>query len=209
MAWTAPRTWVANEAVTSAYMNTYVRDNLAHLITGIRTNAASYVGAPLTQYKSFGYSVGQKNGAGSYAVTPTEMTSFEVMIPGNSLNVGGFILVENLITLGATAEPSRYDIKLGGMTRWQVWAAGSAPNSVDYTRLVIQRLAATTGIIWGVAWLGVAAMTAATGTAFATGIASLDWSTDQALKVYVGGATANNVTMAYHTVQIFPSATGI
>ena len=27
MAWTAPRTWVAGEVVTAAYMNTHVRDN--------------------------------------------------------------------------------------------------------------------------------------------------------------------------------------
>jgi hypothetical protein len=33
MAWTAPRTWVAGEIVTAAYMNTHVRDNLLTLST--------------------------------------------------------------------------------------------------------------------------------------------------------------------------------
>ena len=31
MAWTAPRTWVTNEVVTAANMNTHVRDNLSYL----------------------------------------------------------------------------------------------------------------------------------------------------------------------------------
>ena len=31
MGWTTPRTWVANETVTAAQMNTHVRDNVAYL----------------------------------------------------------------------------------------------------------------------------------------------------------------------------------
>ena len=40
MAWTSPRTWVANEVVTAALMNTHVRDNLSALSTHTHTGAA-------------------------------------------------------------------------------------------------------------------------------------------------------------------------
>jgi len=32
MAWTAPRTWAADEVVTAALMNTHIRDNISYLI---------------------------------------------------------------------------------------------------------------------------------------------------------------------------------
>ncbi len=39
MAWTAPRTWVADEIVTAALMNTHVRDNLLETMTAKVTTA--------------------------------------------------------------------------------------------------------------------------------------------------------------------------
>ena len=41
MAWTNPRTWVAGETVTAAYLNTNVRDNLNSLRAGIVTSTSA------------------------------------------------------------------------------------------------------------------------------------------------------------------------
>lgn len=40
MAWTAPRTWVANEVVTATLMNTHIKDNLVALSTHAHGGAA-------------------------------------------------------------------------------------------------------------------------------------------------------------------------
>ena len=44
MAWTAPRTWVTSETVTSALMNTHVRDNLLETAPALASSGAMFYG---------------------------------------------------------------------------------------------------------------------------------------------------------------------
>lgn len=48
MGWTTPRTWATNEVVTSANMNTHVRDNLAFLGTPPRCSVSNSAAVAVT-----------------------------------------------------------------------------------------------------------------------------------------------------------------
>lgn len=205
MAWTTPRTWTTSETVTAALMNTHVKDNLSHLITGIRSAS----GLPISQYKSFAYGSGQANGAGTGAA-PTELTSYAVTIPGNTLEATGrgSILVSSLIAQGAAAESIRWDIKLGAGAQWSVWSSGAA-NTIPYSHLYIQYIDASNALVVCMAFLGAAALGAATGYVCVTGTTGLDWTADQVLKTYLGSTTAGNARMLYYTVQLMPALIGV
>ncbi len=65
MAWTVPRTWVTNEVVTSALLNTHVRDNESYLYA---TRVSGYV----TSTGTVGYGgrfTSVRNGVGDYTIT--------------------------------------------------------------------------------------------------------------------------------------------
>ena len=53
MAWTTPRTWVADELVTATIMNTHVRDNLTYLLTSRSNNVAASTAQASTSSTSY------------------------------------------------------------------------------------------------------------------------------------------------------------
>lgn len=76
MAWTTPRTWVTNELVTAAMMNTHVRDNLKHYqdtrYVSIPLNSAYYDSTTMSGFlTSATINVAKDDGVGT-----TNLTTF-------------------------------------------------------------------------------------------------------------------------------------
>lgn len=76
MAWTTPRTWVTNELVTAALMNTHVRDNLKHYqdtrYVSIPLNSAYYDSTTMSGFlTSATINVAKDDGVGT-----TNLTTF-------------------------------------------------------------------------------------------------------------------------------------
>lgn len=53
MTWSTPRTWETNELVTAANMNTYISDNLSHLMSGVGGDAKYSTAYGTTNYTAF------------------------------------------------------------------------------------------------------------------------------------------------------------
>lgn len=111
-AWTAPRTWVANEIVTAALMNTHVRDNLLYLkgitdTTGymLRLNGAVNRDCGLDPADSSTYYMG---GELPYCGVTTSATFEKLFIPITGRITTTYVTVRVQGTLGSSETSSMW-----------------------------------------------------------------------------------------------------
>lgn len=82
-AWTTPKTWNTNDILTSADMDTYVRDNSKHLFERILTGSVNY-----TLVSGGGTGPSAVSGSTSYGVTYTgSVRVFLMPIMGSNVDV--------------------------------------------------------------------------------------------------------------------------
>lgn len=143
MAWTTPRTWVANELVTAAQMNTHVRDNLSVLTPAYAypTSGATYDAQNQTANSIW---VGFILGSGTLTYTTSGIT----IVSDNSFQptVAGIYHVRVQVQVGTTG----YDVQLvktGGLSIGRNSGHAAAPVECS----AIARFNGTTDVV---AWQG-------------------------------------------------------
>lgn len=133
MAWTAPRTWASNEAVTSSNMNTYVSDNLRWL-NELRPRAAMAGSLTVANGSTFA--------TPSYVATTSEWNDV-------TINVGGvYTAVNNFY--GTAATPGAYMVTCHVIfaadadgKRGVCLSSGAAGSGVIYAQETIENIGAT------------------------------------------------------------------
>ena len=116
MAWTAPRTWVADEAITAALFNTHLRDNL--LLLSTHGHGSATTGGDGGDLFKTGDYIG--DGASKLAITGLGYTPAYVKIMlSNTIEVGGgsimrFCETTTEIIDDASAGTSIYTAYFGG-----------------------------------------------------------------------------------------------
>jgi len=146
-----------------------------------------------TLLKGFGYSAGQANTAGS---GDTQLTNYDVVVPPFGQPGDVLIIEGTLLLLANTDNPKLFKAQLGGGTLVTfVSTALNVANHIAPFRVVLRRRTSTTGSMTGIAWLGAAALGAATPYIINSGITGVDWTIDQTLKVFANSATADTVRL--------------
>jgi len=119
MAWTAPRTWVSGEVMTSALLNTHVRDNLLALnsdVGSFKTDSASFFG--FTDWQNVVFQ-------NSWAQYPSQLP------PTMYKKVGSWVFVMGAIhsgTLGNTA----FTLPVGYRPTKDVMVFGAGEDSLGF-----------------------------------------------------------------------------
>lgn len=129
MSWTAPRTWVANEVVTAAIMNTHVRDNLLATVPALVTTAGDSVYATaantLARLAAVAYRMARANAAGNALeyIAGLNLAQAPVFASANAINSGTSftdILTQSFTTHGglviAIANYTMNEVKTGANT---------------------------------------------------------------------------------------------
>lgn len=136
MAWTTPRTWAVNEKVTAANMNTYISNNLSHLVSPPFCDL--YATAP-----------GNTSGSAStFTAIPfdTEIADTDTMHSTTSntsritATTAGLYLVTGSAAIAAQAAASSLYL--------QVYVSGAAPNS-NYSNIYIPASGSGPNITYG------------------------------------------------------------
>jgi len=162
---------------------------------------------PWCALRTFGYSSGQANGAGS---GDTHLTSFDVTIPADHLNGSGqTLVVEGLLAVAANANAKSLKLQVGGGTKVTVWSsAASVASHAVLFRAMIKYRQPTTGSIQGISWHGAAPTGAPTNYLFCGDITSVNWSVSQTLNVYAVGVDAADVRLCDYFVTTIRAMTG-
>ncbi len=194
MAFTAPRTWVTDEIVTSALLNTHVRDNLRAVIHPYDFSSAD----------------------ADVANTVTETSLWSKVITGNDMGSTGMLrlmLEGDYLYNNSTSDTIRLRVKFGGSSvvdfgtvvpsnvtnasRWP-WELEvrlyneSATNAQLVTARVFGRGKATSAITTGIGWIGFS--DAASGGALSgmgQNAVAVDTTADQTFQVTAQWSAAN------------------
>jgi hypothetical protein len=118
MAWTAPRTWVTSELVTSSILNTHVRDNLKELWRVIETVPFSGVAGP-----GQGHIYGLSNGTPVAALTTRTYPGFPVEIRLACSYIYETVTVDGWFVVGLDDTTGTV-----GVTTAEIIAQGNAPH---------------------------------------------------------------------------------
>jgi hypothetical protein len=201
MTWTAPRTWYANETITSEILNQHLRDQMNVL----KTNVDS-VGHWKTELGAIGFTAGTGNPAGGVL---TVIPAYDVTIPAGFLAQPGDILeVNTTLATSATAGTKTFGLSIG---------TGAAATIVSTTFVSMVWLVkiqltfrtavviAAHGLIPEAAHLG-AANCSMCSTTITPG-ASVT-TTTQALRCWLGATAANEIMLAEHNVNQLRSLVG-
>jgi len=169
-------------------------------------NALFRVGARLA-LKSFGFSAGQSNAAGG---ADTQLTSFDVPIPGGVLDQpGACLLVEGTLAVAANADPKTFKLKVGSGTLVTVWgSSANVANHVVPFRFLIYYRTAITGSIVGIAYHGAAAAGAPANYLVNFELGAVDWSAGQTLTMWASANTVASVKLTDFTVYVIRSYQG-
>ena len=146
--------------------------------------------------KGFAFSAGQGNAAGG---ADTQLTSYDVVIPANLLSQdGNALIVEGYFSSDATSESKTAKLQLGGGDKVTIYSATSANQVIPFRMLAIRR-SNTAGYLVGITLTGAGHGGSPTNYLVAIVLGTVDWSTDQTLKVFVAGSTADSLKlMDYH-----------
>jgi len=178
------RTWVLGETVTPQQMNE-LRDYAAVL-------------------KGFAYDAGQGNAAGP---ADTQLTSYDVTIPADFLDQpGDALIIEGTFAVLNSAGVKVAKIQISSGTLGQIFSAVASLAQIVPFRVVVRRRTAATGSATGIAWIGAAAAGTPTNYLVNVGIASVDWTAAQTLKIFASATTAGDLRLTDYCVY---SARGV
>ena len=201
MGWTAPRTWYANETITSGIMNQHVRDELNVLKTSFHD-----LGYIRTKLFGVGYGSGQGCSAAS---VDTEMTNYSVTIPAGYLGQPGDTICVDAIFRSNVAgvKTIKYSIGAGALTTvftYNVPISVYLPTRYLFVKRTSTILALRTMQPYG------ANVANLTGYGLWVGItagASMD-TTAQALRLWTAAPALNEIVVEDYTVYGLRSTVG-
>jgi hypothetical protein len=150
--------------------------------------------------RTIGFGTGQANGAGA---VDTELTSYGVFIPANYLKAAGnAIIMEGTMAVAANGDTKLLKVKVGAGTLTTLWSsAANLANHVVPFRVVIRRRLSTSGSVAAVFFDGVASGAGSPAPFMTyTTLGTLDWTTNQVLKLFANVNTATSITMQDYTV---------
>ncbi|KKK91898.1 hypothetical protein LCGC14_2708310, partial [marine sediment metagenome] len=157
---------------------------------------------------SFGFSVGQY----SVGSADTQLTSYDVTIPANTLTQpGDFIMIEGVFVFATNTNTKTVRHQLDSTTKSisaqsAVSLAAHVPRTV--TKLIYRT--STTGAWGGVSWIdaSAAAPTAGQGYEHVVGLSGADWTAAQTLKLWAQGGVNDDVRATDFTVTAFAVISG-
>ncbi len=123
MAWTTPRTWVTNELVTAAIMNTHVRDNLNETIGAITGTDSSILiagsgGSPDWHGASHNIDLTTATSSGNTTMT----TSWANMVTGAYTVTSGWstyvVQLMGFLHMEGGSNQTEYEARAGDGTNW-------------------------------------------------------------------------------------------
>ena len=183
MVWQAPKTWVPGEMATAALFNQHIRDNMTFLKTAVAGSGlliSSPEGCVNAQYNA--------------TAADLELTNFGFTLPANALaKVGDQLLVEGAAYSAIGGAGTRLlKILVGGGTTTTFISTTSAAVYLIPFRLRLIRRTSVTGALTAWNWVGTG------GTFKNSGLGTVNWAADQAIKFYTNfsGGTAGTFGMS-------------
>lgn len=170
-------------------------DTTHSLVFPVTENASS---ALRTGLKVFGFSTGQ--GCTTGAGTDDQLTSYDVTIPADFLSgPGEALLVEGVYVLAANANAKVGKIRVGAAGTLVTLYTGTGNAHHIPFRVLVRRRTSTTGSIGGYSLVGATPTGAPTVYLISAGIATVDWTVSQILRIYANGA-AGDIYLTDYTV---------
>ncbi len=200
----APRTWNPSETITSYFFNQDVRDQFFALDTN-RIHGVGYGGdTGMQKVLVSGIGMNPSGQANTSVSVWDRMTSYDVLIPGNSLTQpGDCVTVQTFWAQVSTAGNHSMGISLGpaGAKRTVAYDAGSAAYYWSTTTW-IRRRTATTAALTGIGIGSSSNMSASTTTWLVNYGETFDWSTDLVLCFWCYGPASGTTSIRDCHVQL-------
>ena len=151
--------------------------------------------APYTRdaLKTLAFASGQSNAAGG---ADSELTSYEVLIPANYLDAAGAgVCISGEFSVAANGDAKTVKIAIGGGSKVTMWSSSAnVANHVVPFRWEVRRRTSTTGSVAGITFHGVASGNNASAYMVYTTLGTVDWTTNQLIKLYCAANTVTSVT---------------
>lgn len=196
MAWTAPRTWSANETETAAIFNQAIRDNMNFVYNLRKSSGRTYRCVKAIGYTG-SFTSANSNPAGGVVTYPS---GYDYTAPaGMFRNAGDALIIQGLGYIpGSASETKTMTIRIGSTATTLIAANMSNAHRVIYH--VIVRRNSSTGLgVFGTAIYGPATPT---GCRIINGSSTVsDLATNAVtISMGVGSATATQIGLTEHLV---------